>query len=190
MAIPVARQLTTEELEAGLGGILGSPAEEGVVELVVRRPEPGEREVLDEGTIDLREGLVGDSWLTRGSRRKPDRSANPNAQLTLMNARVADLVAGGERERWALAGDQFYVDLDLSVANVPVGTRLALGSAVVEVTPDPHTGCAKFHTRFGGDAHRFVNTKTYRHLRLRGLNAKVVAPGTVRPGDTIRKLDA
>ena len=86
-----------------------------------------------------------------------DGSANPDAQLTLMNARVVALVAG-ERERWPLAGDQLYVDLDLSADNLPPGTRLAVGSAVIEVTPEPHTGCAKFSARFGSEALRFVNS--------------------------------
>ena len=188
MATDVARHLTKDELEAGLGEIERAPADVGTVALIVRRPAEGEREVLAEGVLDLREGLVGDSWLARGSRRMPDGSANPDAQLTLMSARVVDLVADGNRERWALAGDQLYVDFDISVANLPPGTRLAVGSAVVEVTPEPHTGCAKFHARFGGDAHRFVNTKQHRHLRLRGLNAKVIEPGTVAGGDEIRKL--
>jgi hypothetical protein len=188
MATDVARHLTTAELEAGLEEIERAPADAGTVELIVCRPAEGEREVLAEGVLDLTEGLVGDMWLRRGSRRTPDGSANPNAQLTLMGARVVDLVAAGEKERWALAGDQLYVDFDISVANLPPGTRLALGSAVIEVTPEPHTGCAKFHARFGGDAHRFVNTKAHRHLRLRGLNAKVIEPGTVATGDTIRKL--
>ncbi|MEO5575349.1 MAG: MOSC domain-containing protein [Gaiellaceae bacterium] len=188
MAMDVARHLTTEELGAGLDVIRGAPADEGTVELIARRPAEGERELLEQAVLDLREGLVGDNWSVRGSRRMPDRSANPNAQLTLMNARVIDLVAAGDRDRWALAGDQLYVDLDLSAANLPPGTRLVFGSAVIEVTADPHTGCAKFHARFGGDAHRFVNTKTHRHLRLRGLNAKVIEPGTVSTGDAIRKL--
>ena len=188
MATNVAKQLTSEELKAGLGEILAAPAAVGTVELIVRRPAEGEREVLEEATVDLTDGLVGDNWRARGSRRMPDGSANPNAQLTVMSARAADLVAAGVRERWELAGDQFYVDFDISEANVPAGTRLALGSAVIEVTADPHTGCAKFHARFGGDAHTFVNTRQHRHLRLRGLNAKVVEPGTVRSGDAIRKL--
>ena len=188
MATDVARHLTTAELEAGLDEIERAPGDAGTVELIVRRPAEGEREVLADGVVDLTEGLVGDMWRRRGSSRTPDGSANPNAQLTVMRSRVVDLVAAGDRERWALAGDQFYVDFDLSVANLPSGTRLALGTAVIEVTPDPHTGCAKFHARFGGDAHRFVNTKTHRHLRLRGLNAKVIEPGTVATGDTIRKL--
>ena len=188
MATDVARHLTRDELEAGLEEIERAPADAGTVELIVRRPAESEREVLAEGVLDLTEGLVGDSWITRGSRRMPDGSSNPDAQLTLMSARVVDLVAAGNRERWALAGDQFYVDFDISATNLPPGTRLALGSAVIEVTPEPHTGCAKFHARFGGDAHRFVNTKEHRHLRLRGLNAKVIEPGTVAAGDTIRKL--
>ena len=188
MATDVARHLTTEELEAGLDEIRRAPADEGTVELIVRRPAEGEREVLAEGVLDLSEGLVGDRWSAHRSSRTPDGSPNVATQLTLMNARVVDLVAASDRKRWALAGDQLYVDFDISVANLPPGTRLALGSAVIEVTPEPHTGCVKFHARFGGDAHRFVNTKQHRHLRLRGLNAKVVEPGTVSTGDTIRKL--
>jgi MOSC domain-containing protein YiiM len=188
MATDVARHLTTEELEEGLGEIERAPRDAGTVELIVRRPSEGEREVLAEGVLDLAEGLVGDMWIVRGSKRTPDGSSHPDMQLTVMSARVVDLVAAGERERWALAGDQLYVDFDISVANLPPGTRLAVGTAVIEVTAEPHTGCAKFHARFGADAHRFVNTKTHRHLRLRGLNAKVVEPGTVSSGDTIRKL--
>ena len=188
MSTDVARHLTTEELEAGLDEIRRAPADEGTVELIVRRPAEGEREVLTEGVLDLAEGLVGDRWSAHRSSRTPDGSPNVETQLTLMNARVVDLVAAGDRERWALAGDQIYVDLDISEANLPPGTRLAFGSAVIEVTPEPHTGCVKFMSRFGKDAHRFVNTKPYRHLRLRGLNAKVIEPGTVSSGDPIRKL--
>jgi MOSC domain-containing protein YiiM len=188
MATDVAKHLSSDELEAGLDEIRRAPTDEGAVALVVRRPVENERELLEEGTLDPAEGLVGDMWIRRGSKRTPDGSAHPDMQLTLMSARVVDLVAAGAKERWALAGDQIYVDLDLSVENLPAGTRLALGSAMIEVTPEPHTGCAKFHARFGADAHRFVNTKQHRHLRLRGLNAKVVEGGTVAPGDTIRKL--
>ncbi len=188
MATHVARHLTTEELEAGLDEIRRAPKDVGVVELIARRPAVGEREVLAEATLDLDEGLIGDNWRVRGSSRSADGLGHPDMQLNIMSARVVDLVAAGERERWALAGDQFYVDLDLSEANLPPGTRLGLGSAVIEVTAEPHTGCAKFVARFGSDAHRFVNTKQHRHLRLRGLNAKVVEPGTVSSGDAIRKL--
>ena len=188
MATDVAPHPTAEELEAGLDQIRRAPASVGVVELIVRRPAEDERETLQQGTLDLDEGLVGDTWRVRGSGRTPDRSANPDAQLTVMAARVVDLVAAHDRERWALAGDQLYVDLDLSEANLPPRSRLALGTAVIEVTAEPHTGCAKFVARFGKDAHRFVNAKRHRHLRLRGLNAKVVEPGTVSCGDAIRKL--
>ena len=184
----LVQHLTVDELEAGLAEILRSPAGEGTVELIVRRPAEGERDVLEEAELDLAEGLVGDMWRRRGSKRTADGSAHPDMQLTLMNARVVDLVAAGDRERWALAGDQIYVDFDISVQNLPAGTRLALGTAVIEVTAEPHTGCAKFAARFGGAAHRFVNVKTHRHLRLRGVNAKVVQPGTVATGDTIRAL--
>jgi hypothetical protein len=178
---------TAEELTVGLDQIRQSPATAGTVELIVRRPVENEREVLDEGMLDLELGLVGDAWKARGSRSTPDGSANPLTQLTLMNARTADLVTGS-RERWPLAGDQLYVDLDLSIENLPAGTQLAVGDAVVEITPEPHTGCAKFSARFGTDALKFVNKSPGRELRLRGVNARVVTPGAVRPGDAVKKL--
>jgi hypothetical protein len=179
---------SAEELTAGLDEILRSPANQGTVELIVRRPAEDEREVLDECSLDLDEGLVGDVWRHRGSSRTPDGSANPDAQLTLMNARAAGLIAG-DRERWPLAGDQLYVDLDLSVDNLPAGARLAVGDAVVEVTAEPHTGCAKFSARFGSEALKFVNKSPGRELRLRGVNTRVVTPGAVRLGDAISKLE-
>ena len=181
------RHAIPNELTSGLDEIRRSPADVGRLELVVRRPAEGEREVLAEGVLDLEEGLVGDSWRRRGSSRTPDGSPNPLAQVTVMNVRTIALVAG-DPERWPLAGDQLYVDLDLSLENLPAGTRLAVGEAVVEVTADPHTGCAKFSARFGSDALRFVNSPDGRELRLRGLNARVVQAGTVRAGDTVRKL--
>jgi MOSC domain-containing protein YiiM len=177
---------TQDELFAALDAIRAAPATAGTVELIVRRPAVDEREVLDEGRLDLEAGLVGDSWLPRGSGRH-DGAPNPDAQLTLMSSRAVAAVAGG-RERWPLAGDQLYVDLDLSFENLPAGTRLALGDAVVEVTAEPHTGCAKFSARFGSEALKFVNKPPGRELRLRGVNAKVVTPGTVRVGDTVTKL--
>jgi hypothetical protein len=176
-----------DALEAGLPWIADSPADAGTVELVVRRPAEGEREVLEEGELSVTEGLAGDDWLTRGSSRTGDGSADPGMQLTLMNARVIDLLAG-DRERWALAGDQLYVDLDLSPENLPTGMRLAVGTAVVEVTDVPHTGCAKFTERFGPAAIRFVNSPAGRALRLRGMYVRVIEPGAVRPGDSIAKL--
>jgi hypothetical protein len=167
-----------EELEAGLDHIRLAPKDAGLIELVVRRPATDEREVLEEGELDVTRGLRGDKWSSFG--------ADPATQLTLMNARVAALVAG-ERERWALAGDQLYVDLDLSTDNLPPGTRLLVGSAVIEISDEPHTGCGKFVRRFGVDAQRFVNSVTGRELNLRGVNAVVRTGGVVRCGDAIRK---
>ena len=181
------RHLTTEELHAGLEGIRQSPKDEGVLELIVRRPHIGEREVLDEGQLDIVDGLVGDTWSTRGSRRSKDGLAHPDMQLNIMNARVIALVAQ-DRERWHLAGDQLFMDLDLSGANLPPGTRLAVGSAVIEVTDQPHTGCQKFVSRFGLDAMMFVNSPVGRELNLRGINARVVKPGTIRVRDVARKV--
>ena len=174
---------TAEELESRLLDLPEAPTAAGIVQLVVRRPAERERETLDAGELDLTDGLVGDRWALG----KPGRPPNPETQLTLMSTRAAQLVAGTQ-ERWALAGDQLYVDLDLSEANLPPGTRLAVGSAVVEVTPPPHTGCKKFVERFGMDAMLFVNSPEGRAQRLRGMNARIVRPGVVRPGDEIRKL--
>jgi hypothetical protein len=183
------RHLTTEELHAGLEGIRQSPKDEGVLELIVRRPRIGEREVLDEGQLDIVDGLVGDTWSTRGSRRSKDGLAHPDMQLNIMNARAIALVAQ-DRERWHLAGDQLFMDLDLSGENLPPGTRLAIGSAVIEVTAEPHTGCQKFVSRFGLDAMKFVNSPVGRELNLRGINARVVKPGRIRVRDVARKLGA
>jgi hypothetical protein len=181
------KYLTMEELEAGLDAIRQSPKNEGVLGLIVRRPRAGEREVLQEGKLDVADGLVGDTWSTRGSSRSKDGLAHPDMQLNVMNSRVIALVAQ-ERERWHLAGDQLFVDLDLSGENLPPGTRLALGSAVIEVTPQPHTGCQKFVSRFGVDAMKFVNSPLGRQLNLRGINAKVVLPGVIRVRDAAKKL--
>jgi len=176
----VTTYVDEDRLEAGLEHIFASPAEVGTVELVVRRPAEGEREVLDEGMLDAA-GLVGDRHTWR-------EDTHAGTEVTLMNARVVDLVAGGDRERWPLAGDQLYVDLDLRPENLPIGTQLAIGSAIAEVTDVPHTGCAKFTERFGSAAVRFVNSQHGRSLRLRGMYVRIVTPGVVRPGDTIRKL--
>ncbi|HJQ31269.1 MAG TPA: MOSC domain-containing protein [Pyrinomonadaceae bacterium] len=181
------RHLTAEELEAGLCEILGSPKDEGRLEMIVRRPRAGEREVLEEGVLDLAEGLVGDNWKDRGSSRTPDGSPHPDMQLNVMNSRALDLVAC-DRRRWKLAGDQLLIDMDLSEENLPAGTRLALGSAVIEVTAQPHTGCKKFVERFGLDAMKFVNSPGGKRLRLRGLNARVIRPGVIRAGDAVRKI--
>lgn len=178
---------SAEELSAGLDEILRSPSDHGTVELIVRRPAENEREVLDDGLLHPAEGLVGDRWRARGSSSTPDRSPKLDVQLTLMNARTIDLIAGS-RDRWPLAGDQLYVDLDLGIENLPAGTRLAVGDAVVEVTAEPHTGCAKFSARFGSEAIKFVNKSPGRELRLRGVNARIVTPGAVRVGDAISKL--
>src|SRR4051794_25918526 len=185
--IGVVAHTSGEELAAARAHLLRSPRDVGRLELVVRRPAPGQREVRAEGVLDARLGLVGDNWRERGNRHTPDGAAVPEMQVTVMNVRVADLVAGG-RDAAPLAGDQLYVDFDLAVDSLPAGTLVAVGSAVLEVTAAPHLGCAKFVTRFGGDAMRFVNSKDGRRHRLRGMNTRVVTPGRIRVGDVVRKL--
>lgn len=186
--LKTVQHLSTTELEAGLAHVKKSPKDEGEIQLIVRRPNMNEREVLTSGELDVQLGLVGDNWSTRGSSRTPDGNAHPEMQINIMNARIIDLIAG-EKERWALAGDQFYVDLDLSDDNLPVGTRLSFGSAILEVSPIPHNGCKKFTERFGIDAVKFVNSPMGKQLHLRGINAKVVQAGTVRVGDTVKKMN-
>jgi hypothetical protein len=180
----LSEHLSAEALDAGLDEIRRSPSDLGRVEMIVRRPAVDQRELLERAELDSVEGLVGDTWRVRPSKRMPDRSAHPEMQLTLMNSRVAALIAGAP-ERRALAGDQLYVDLDLSATNLPPGTLLRVGTAVIEVTDQPHTGCHKFAARFGPDALRFVNTPLGRELRLRGMNTRIVRSGTVRTRDLV-----
>ena len=182
------KHLTTTELEAGLDHIRESPKDVGVVELIVRRPRTEEREVLTEAQLDPEQGLVGDNWIERGSSRTPDGSAHPDMQLNIMNSRVIALVAH-EPERWPLAGDQLFVNLDLSERNLPAGTQLSIGTAIIEVTPPPHTGCRKFVARFGLEAMKFVNSELGRELHLRGINARVIRGGVVRHGDLVKKVN-
>lgn len=178
---------TEEELAAGLVAVRAAPRDEGTVEMIVRRPGVDAREVLDEGRLTPEDGLVGDDWRRRGSRSTPDGSADPDRQVTVMSSRYVDLIAGGDRSAWPLAGDQLYVDLDLSEASLPAGTRLTVGSALVEVTEPPHTGCAKFSARFGSEALRVANSPEGRALRLRGLHVRVLRAGVVRAGDAVRR---
>jgi hypothetical protein len=178
---------TAAQLQQGLASVMAAPADAGMVRLIVRRPGAGQREILAEGTLDTSVGLVGDDWANRPSGRTGRPS--PYAQLTIMNARFTELIAGEDGpEAWAQAGDQLYLDLDISEANLPAGTRLEVGTAVVEIQAEPHTGCAQFSARFGSAALRLANSEHGRSLRLRGANTVVVRSGIVRTGDIARKL--
>ena len=179
--------LTIDQLHAGLDVIRNSPGDRGELRMIVRRPKIGAREVLTVGELDPVDGLVGDTWRARSSSRTADGSAHPDMQLNIMNARVVALLAQQE-DRWPLAGDQLFIDLDLSDAKLPPWTKLAIGSAIIEVTDQPHTGCGKFIERFGADAAKFVNSTTGRELHLRGINARVVQAGTIRVGDRVQKI--
>jgi hypothetical protein len=174
------------DLDRHLDFVRASPRDAAPLELIVARPAPGERLVLETAVLDVADGLVGDTWLARGSRSMPDRSANPAAQLTLMSTRVLAAIEP-DRARWPLAGDQLHADLDLSEENLPIGTRLTVGEAVLEVSELPHTGCAQFSARFGADALRWISTPAGRAQRMRGMYVRVVTGGTVRVGDVVRK---
>jgi hypothetical protein len=182
------RHRTTAELEARLDHFRAAPRDHGTLDLLVSRPAPGERRVLDEGVLDLTVGLEGDRWFREPWKRRRDGSPDPSMQLNIMNARVSAFVAGTP-DRQPLAGDQLHLDLDLSVENLPAGSRLAVGTAVIEITRPAHTGCKTFVGHYGTDAMRFVNGRIGRPLRLRGACARVVVPGTVRPGDKVSKVD-
>lgn len=173
------RHLSRDELEAGLDVIRHAPRDGGVLELIVRRPATDEREVLEAGELDPASGLVGDAW-------GQVRHGSPDTQLTIMNARAIGLI-GRDRDRWPWAGDQLYADMDLSLENLPPGTMLSLGAAMIEVTETPHLGCKKFSARFGPEALQFVNSAEGKRLRLRGMYAKVVRPGVIRVGDILKK---
>ena len=181
------KYLTAKELEEGLDEIRKSPMDRGVLELIVRRPAENEREVLEEGELDLELGLIGDNWKTRGSSRTTNGFGHPDMQINIMNSRAVSLIAQ-DKERWKLAGDQLYIDLNLSDENLPTGSRLKIGSAIIEVTAIPHNGCKKFTERFGVDAVKFVNSPIGKELHLRGINAKVFKAGTIKTGDIVEKI--
>jgi len=180
------RYLTADELEQGLAHVLQSPENNGSLELIIKRPEVDQRVSVTEGRLEIEHGLVGDSWRSRGG-DMTDGSADPDVQITIMNSRVAALVADDD-SRWELAGDQLYLDLDLSGANLPPGTKLAIGDAIIEVTEPPHTGCRKFADRFGKDATVFVNSGLGRKRNFRGINARGVQAGDIKVGDVAQKL--
>jgi hypothetical protein len=182
-----AYHLSMAELEAGMETLRQTPKEQGTLKMIVRRPKVDEREIVGEAELSLTDGLMGDNWKSRGSDHTPDRSANLNAQITVMNVRATALVAQSE-ERWALAGDQLYVDFDLSEDNIPPGTRLGIGSAILEVSAQPHSGCKKFSARFGVEAMKFVNSPEGKRLHLRGINTRVVQAGVIHVGDAVKKL--
>ena len=179
--------LSITELEAGLDLIRQSPRDNGVLKMIVRRPNVDEREIINEGQLNLTEGLEGDTWKARGSSHTADGSANVNAQITVMNARAIALLAQ-EEERWPLAGDQLYVDMDLSDGHIPPGTRLVIGTAIIEVSAQPHSGCKKFSSRFGVEGMKFVNSPEGKRLHLRGINTRVIQAGTIHVGDIVKKL--
>jgi MOSC domain-containing protein YiiM len=179
---------TTAELETQLDHLRAAPQQAGSLEMVVRRPAVDEREILDEGLLDQLDGLVGDNWLERATSVAIAEGRHLKAQLNVMSARMVQFLAPTVAEQ-AMAGDQLFLDLDISVANLPAGARLAVGDeAVIQVTDKPHNGCAKFTARFGYEAMAFVNSPVGKELRLRGFNARVIEGGVIRPGDKVRKL--
>ena len=178
--------LDTIAIDAAFDASGPAPRTVGTVDLIVRRPDVDRREVIETATLQVGAGLEGDNYVERGNDKTPDGAAHPEAQLNIMSSRAIEAIAGTDRECWAPAGDQFFVDLDLSVDHLPVGTQLRIGTATIEVAAKPHNGCAKFAARYGIDAARWVNQS--KEQRRRGLCAMVVEPGAVSVGDEIRGL--
>ncbi len=185
----MSSDVKVNEIEVQLLELGKSPQDNGLLELIVSRPDLGERQVLEQAELNAEFGLLGDNWLTRGSRHTDDGSSNPAVQITLMNRRVIQAIEP-DRDRWPLAGDQLFVDFDLSADNLPAGQRIRIGSVVLEISQEPHTGCKKFNERFGSEATRLVNSPAGRQQRRRGVNARVIQPGTVTVGDAIIKIDS
>jgi len=175
---------TTDQLQAGLAEVERSPSDHGTLEMIVRRPAGGEREILEEASLTVGEGLVGDNWNQKGSSLTEDGGPHPDMQLNVINSRFLNLIAG-DPESMALAGDQLVVDLALGSDDLPPWTRIHVGGAVIQVTDQPHTGCAKFTRRFGLDAFHFLKTDVGQTMNLRGICARVVEPGTIRSGDPV-----
>ncbi len=183
----LTRHLSLEDLQTGLNELGESPLNNGTLEMIVCRPSSGERHILEQAELSLIDGLIGDNWRMRGSKSTPDGSADLSAQITIMNSRVIQSITQ-DRSLWSLAGDQLFIDLDFGRENLPTGQRLAISTAILEVSEVPHNGCAKFTERFGSGATHFVNSPEGRQSQRRGINMRVVQAGTIRAGDKVSKI--
>ena len=183
----MAMHLSLEELREGLSGIMQSPQDRGLLRAIVIRPETDARVSLQQCQLSPEGGVHGDNWARGCWMSLPDGRPHPDVQVTIMNARTIALIAHDEA-RWPLAGDNLFVDLDLSGENLPPGTRLTVGAALLEITAVPHKGCRKFAERYGVDATRFVNSRNGLRLHLRGIYARIVEPGLITVGDAVAKL--
>lgn len=179
--------LSPEEITERVAGLPAAPTDNGSVQALFIRPDTDQREVVDTLHAIAGKGIVGDNYIARGDSRTADGQSNPEKQIAVMNASILDVLADGDGDLWKLAGDQILVDFDLSTRNVPAGTRLSIGSTVLEVSNEPHNGCAKFAERYGMAAGRFVNSDKVE--RYRGINVMVVQDGDVTVGDSITKLE-
>jgi MOSC domain-containing protein YiiM len=186
-AAPPTPAMPARDLERHTAHVRAAPQDKATISLIVTRPGTDQREVVESARLTPEEGLVGDHWLALGSSKMPGGVANPEAQITLMSTRVLEAIEA-DRARWPLAGDQLYLDMDLSESNLPAGTRLAVGDAEVVVTELPHTGCVKFAGRFGHDALRWISTHEGRSMRMRGMYVRVVRAGAIHTGDAVRRI--
>ncbi len=185
--VPMPRHLSLAELNEGLPEILASPKDNGILRGIVIRPSPGERRELDSCDLSLALGTHGDHWAKGCWKSTEDGKPHPDVQICIMNARCIGLIAQ-DRDNWAPAGDNLFIDMDLTPGNTPPGTRLAIGSTVLVITDTPHNGCESFISRYGRDACIFVNTGEGKRMRLRGIYGRVIQDGRVTVGDRVTKL--
>lgn len=184
----VPNKLALTEIETRLNWVMSAPTDTGHVSALVVRPVKNQREPLDKVMFSPQLGVNGDNWSTNCWKKLPDGKSDPEVQVAIMNARMIEVLTQ-DKALWPLAGDQLFVDFDLSVANLRAGDHLQVGAAVLQITAEPHRGCGKFKQRFGEDALAFVNSERGDAHRLRGVYAKIISAGEVCVNDAISKLN-
>lgn len=179
--------VTQPEIDQRLSSVLDSPKDQGTVEMIVVRPFKNQRKTLIHVLFSPEAGVTGDNWKTQCWKKLNDGQSDPDVQVAIMNARMIDMLTD-DKAHWPLAGDQLFVDFDLSVTNLSPGDQLQIGDAVLQITAEPHRGCSKFKQRFGELAMHCVNSAQGDAHRLRGIYAKIISAGNVSVGDVIHKI--
>lgn len=179
--------ITRAELDRAWPDIMAAPKDGAAIEMLCLRPAMGERRFVDEIHVTREEGIPGERWLTQPWMRLPGGQPDPAIQVSFLQRRVLDLV-WRDREGTPHPGDTFVVDMDLSEANLPAGSLLQVGSAVLEVSTVFNNACAKWKKRYGDDALDWVRAYENKEFRPRGVLAKVHRDGVFRAGDRLTRI--